>query len=251
MVSQSVGQWTFNQADVVFCFTETDRKRLKELGVSSRIEVVQNGIDTERFTPEGHESALIDAEGPVLLFVGRLVEGKRPGDAVEAFATMLSNHPSAELYLCGDGPLRESLEEQVRKLGIGVSVTFLGHMAYDEMPKVYRSGDVLVLPSRAEGMPRTVLEAFASGVPVIANNLQQISSVVRNGGETVDFSDDEALAKVLDSVLDNHEELRGVTRRFAVQNFRWQDTVERTTEVLESLVEMKYYCKGYLGAQSR
>ena len=133
---KTLGRWTFNQADVVFCYTDVDKQRVRELGVSSRIEVVSNGIDTERFTPEGPESDLIDAEGPVVLFVGRFAEGKRPWLAVEAFAEVLAEYPDAELYLCGDGALREDLEAQVVELGIEEAVTFLGHVPYDEMPKV-------------------------------------------------------------------------------------------------------------------
>lgn len=59
---------------MVFCYTGVDKQRVRELGVTSRIEVVSNRIDTERFTPEGSESDLIDAEGPVVLFVGRFAE---------------------------------------------------------------------------------------------------------------------------------------------------------------------------------
>jgi len=128
---KSLGRWTFNQADVVFCYTDIDKKRVRELGVSSRIEVVPNGIDTERFTPERPESELIDAEGPVVLFVGRFTDGKRPWLAVEAFAEVLGEYPDAELYLCGDGGLREDLKAQVAELGIVESVTFLGYVAYD------------------------------------------------------------------------------------------------------------------------
>ncbi|AKH97422.1 glycosyltransferase [Halanaeroarchaeum sulfurireducens] len=81
---RSLGRWTFDQADVVFCYTETDKNLVRDLGVHSRIEVVPNGIDTERFTPEGPGSDLVKSDGPVVLFVGRLVEGKRPGIAIEA-----------------------------------------------------------------------------------------------------------------------------------------------------------------------
>jgi len=73
---RTVGRWTFNQADQIFCYTDEDKRRVRELGVRSPITVVSNGIDTERFTPEGSTSELIESDGPVVLFVGRLVEGK-------------------------------------------------------------------------------------------------------------------------------------------------------------------------------
>ncbi|RAW44717.1 glycosyltransferase family 1 protein [Halorubrum sp. 48-1-W] len=231
---RTLGRWTFDQADVVFCYTEVDRERVRDLGVSSRIEVVPNGIDTERFTPEGAESELIDAEGPVVLFVGRFAEGKRPWLAVEAFAEVLAAYPDAELYLCGDGALRGDLEAQVAELGIGEAVTFLGHVPYDEMPKVYRSGDVLVLPSRAEGVPRTVLEAMASGLEIVMSDLDQVSSTLGDRGHVVADGGDESLADGLFAAIGGSGE---TSEQIAAGDHRWTDTVERTTRSLESIAE--------------
>ncbi len=231
---RTVGRWTFNRADVVFCYTETDKERVQEYGVSSPIEVVANGIDTERFTPEGPESELVDADGPVVLFVGRLVEGKRPWLVLEAFAELLSERPDAELYLCGDGPLREELETQVAKLAISESVTFLGHVPYDEMPKVYRSGDVLVLPSRAEGLPRTVLEASASGTRVVVSELEQVSSVLGECDAVVDVTNTRATATAITARIGRKPEVTSGGPEGIVSRC-WRDTVERTTAVLDGL----------------
>lgn len=225
---RSVGRWTFNQADVVFCYTEEDRKRVQEFGVDSRIEVVANGVDTERFTPDGEESDRIDHDGQVVLFVGRLVEGKRPGDAVEA-VSRLPDDLNAKLYVVGDGPRRDELEDETD------FVEFLGHVPYDEMPAIYRSGDVLLLPSRAEGLPRTVLEAFASATPVVSSHLDHTAPIVREGGETVPVGDIEGYAAALERVLENRRELGEKGRQTVVDEFRWQDTVEQTTAVLESI----------------
>jgi len=225
---RSVGRWTFNQADVVFCYTNEDRSRVRELGVDSRIEVVANGVDTERFTPEGKVSELIDHDGPVVLFVGRLVEGKRPQDAVRAVSE-LPEELNVKLYIVGEGPMRSGLEDMAAG-----AVEFLGHVPYDKMPAVYRAGDVLVLPSRAEGLPRTVLEAFASGVPVVSSYLGHTAPVVQAAGETVEIGDVEGYVSALERVLDRSQELGGDGRQTVVEEFRWQDTVERTTAVLQS-----------------
>jgi glycosyltransferase involved in cell wall biosynthesis len=231
---KTLGRWTFNQADVVFCYTDVDKQRVRELGVRSRIEVVANGIDTERFTPEGPESDLIDAEGPVVLFVGRFAEGKRPWLAVEAFAEVLKEYPDAELYLCGDGALREELEAQVAELGIEESVTFLGHVPYDEMPKVYRSGDVLVLPSRAEGVPRTVLEGMASGLEIVMSDLDQVMPILGERGHVVADGGNRSFADGLFKAIDNPNKIPEYT---APAEHQWADTVKRTTRTLKSLAE--------------
>jgi glycosyltransferase involved in cell wall biosynthesis len=229
---RTLGRWTFEQADVVFCYTPEDRERVRAFGVDSRIEVVANGIDTERFSPDGPESERVGAAGTALLFVGRLVEGKRPGDAVRAVARLREARPGAELFLCGEGPLREELAELASDLGVSEAVHFLGHQPYDEMPRVYRAGDALVLPSRAEGMPRTVIEAMASGIPVVASDLEQVAPVVECAGVVVPVGDVEGFATGLEQVLDGDH---GDPRSVAEEGFDWAETVERTTAVLERL----------------
>ncbi|MUV85120.1 glycosyltransferase [Natronomonas sp. CBA1123] len=227
---KTLGRWTFNRADVVFCYTDADRQRLRNRSVTAPIEVVSNGIDTGRFSSDGPESELIESTGPVVLFVGRLVDGKRPEVAVEAFAKVRDVYPDAQLYLCGDGPLRDDLEKQTKQSGIESAVTFLGHLSYDEMPAVYRSVDVLVLPSRAEGLPRTVLEAMASGVSVVVSDLEQIQEIVGAGCRPVDGDADEFADAITASIRTNN--VRGSER---VEEYQWSDTVAQTTEVLESI----------------
>ena len=233
---KTIGRWTFNQADVVFCYTDVGRERVRKLGVRSRIEVVANGIDTERFTPEGPESDLIDAEGPVVLFVGRFADGKRPWLAIEAFANVLETYPDSELYLCGEGTLYRELNEQVAELGIGESVSFLGQVPYDEMPAVYRSGDVLVLPSRAEGVPRTVLEAMASGTRVVVSDLEHVRPVLGNRDAVVNVMDTGATAASIIAGIER-EQVVDSRREVVVNKHLWRETVERTTRALELLIK--------------
>ena len=228
---RTIGRWTFNSADVVFCYTEEDERRLHRVGVSSRTAVVNNGIDTERFSPKGDQDPRIDADGPVMLFVGRLVEGKRPMDAVEAFAELRERLPDVELYVCGEGPLRSEMAQRAQESGISKAVTFLGHVDYEEIPSVYRSADVLVLPSRAEGLPRTVLEALASGVPAVVSDLPQVRRIVEEGGRTVPVGDVSGFARALATVLSESYDPRAAVGR----DLSWDDTVRETTEMLSSL----------------
>lgn len=232
---RTLGRWTFNQASVAFCYTETDRDRLREIGVTAPIEVVHNGIDTTRFTPDGPVSErLPTADGPVILFVGRLVEGKRPRDAIAAVDRLREEIPDAHLVVCGDGPLRGKLEEMVTSRGMEGSVTFLGHVAYDEMPAVYRGADALVLPSRAEGLPRTVLEALASGIPAVVSDLEHVAPVVDGVGQSVPVGDWRGFSEALQAVL------RGTDRQpreAIVDTHDWADTVAQTTTALERIAD--------------
>lgn len=223
---RTIGQWTFNQADVVFCYTAVEKDRLREFGVNSKIVVVSNGIDTDRFTPRGPESDLLDSDGPNMLFVGRLVDGKRPRDALEAAQTLREEYPDLTLYFCGEGPLRESLEQQASDQ-LDDTIVFLGHLPYDEMPKVYRSADLLALPSSSEGVPRTVLEAIASGTPVVCSDLPQMDAIVGDAGELVPVGDTAALAEKSISLL------RADLRPELEPRYEWSRTVDQTTEILE------------------
>lgn len=227
---RSVGRWTFNRADVVFCYTEEDEIRVREFGVESDIEVVPNGIDTERFTPAGPESDLIDHDGPVVLFVGRLVDGKRPQDAVAAIKRVREEYPDVKLYLCGEGALSGELEKQVANEQLEESVQFLGQVAYDQMPALYRAGDALVLPSRAEGLPRTVLEAMACNVPVVCSDLKQVAPVIDGAGTTVPVGDVKGFARALNRALSGQYD---DGRQAVEKEYTWSATVEQTTRALE------------------
>lgn len=224
---RTAGRWTFNRADVVFCYTEEDMERVRDLGVDSRIKVVSNGVDMDRFTPEGRESDLIEHDGPALLFVGRLVDGKRPRDAIEAVMG-LPEKTNAKLFMVGDGPLREELE----LLADREIVEFLEQLPYEEMPAVYRAGDLLLLPSRTEGLPRTILEAMASGLPVVTSNLDQFVPIVDGGGVTVPVGDVEGFADGIKSVLDGEYD---DPRSLVEDSFDWKATVRQTTTVLSEL----------------
>ncbi|WP_122088194.1 glycosyltransferase family 4 protein [Halalkalicoccus subterraneus] len=229
---RTAGRWTFDRADTVFCYTDTERTRLRELGVRTPIEVIPNGIDTDRFRPAGERSEHI-APGPAVLFVGRLVDGKRPQDALDAVAQLRARYPDVHLYFCGDGPLREELEASVTERGLTGAVTFLGQRPYDEMPAIYRAADALVLPSRAEGVPRTVLEAMASGLPVVTSDLEQITSIVEAGGYTAPIGETGKLAERLATALEERPD----GREYVEREHRWETTVEATTRALERLAD--------------
>ncbi|MFB6283430.1 MAG: glycosyltransferase family 4 protein [Halobacteria archaeon] len=236
---KTLGRWTFNRSDCVFCYTDEDRNRLKEFGVASDIEVVPNGVDQERFRPNGPGSSYIDYDGEVALFVGRLVEGKNPDDAVKAIAGLnRSRNRDVKLYICGKGPMRADLEKLASELDQEENIEFLGHVEYGKMPAIYRSADVLVLPSRAEGLPRTVLEAQASGTPVVSSDLEHISGVVEMAGETVEVGDIKGYFDVLSYVLDQgfdsmkNDEFSKVFD----EKYSWSQTVEETTKRLEETV---------------
>ncbi|EMA52075.1 glycosyltransferase family 4 protein [Halococcus salifodinae] len=234
---RTLGRATFDSADAVFCYTETDASRLREFGVGTDIHVVANGIDTDRFSPDGDESDRI-AGDPAVLFVGRLVEGKRPGDALSAIEQVRETHPEARLHFAGKGPLRADLERRVAERGLDDAVAFLGEVPHKEMSELYRGADLFVLPSRAEGLPRTVLEALSSGTPAVTSNLAQLVPMIEEAGITVPVGDSEGFADALSELASSPERRRRCGergRKLVVAEHAWSDTVARTTAQLDAL----------------
>lgn len=237
---QTLGRVTFDSADAVFCYTDADRSRLREFGIRSDIHVVPNGIDTSRFCPEGPTSNQIDTGGCTVLFVGRLVEGKRPSDALEAIARIRESHPDIQLVFVGDGPLKATLKGCAADRGLDEVVHFFEQVPYEDMPQLYRAADIFMLPSRAEGLPRTVLEALSTGVPAVTSDLRQLRSIVEQAGSTVPVGDVAGFAQVLDelaSAPSRRVDLGKRGRKLVTAKYNWSDTVLQTTSRLEALCE--------------
>lgn len=232
---RTIGRMTFNAADVVFCYTDEEERMLRRFGVNSAIDVVPNGIDQTRFSPQGPTIAEIEDGEPSIVFVGRLVEGKRPGVAVEAMERLIESHPDARLFLVGDGPLREDLRRSVVESGIQDSVRFLGHIGYEEMPRVYRSADALVLPSRTEGLPRTVLESLSTETPVVTSDLAQLRPITSEAGFSVPVGDVDGFTDALRSLASDPPLRRTLGKRgreTVTERFTWEETVRATTDGL-------------------
>lgn len=235
---RTFGQWTFNEADVVFCYTPEEHEALRDIGVESPIDVIPNGIDLRRFTPDGPGCDHIATDELSILFVGRLVEGKRPGTVIESLNQVHNMHPRAKLYVVGQGKLEAELQQLVASYQLEANVEFLGQIPYDEMPRVYRSADVFVLPSRAEGLPRTILESLASETPVVTSALPQLESIANVGGCTVKSSNPTAFADAIAGILsdeDHRAKLGRQGRQLVLDEFTWDVLVSRTTQRLIAL----------------
>ena len=169
---------------------------------SCNIAVLRNGISLERYTP------VQELEGKPFLFIGRLVGDKH----VDVLLRALARVPGAQLTIVGDGPERVGLEQLAHTLGIRDRVEFLG-VRYD-IPHLLQNAQALVLPSRREGFGLVVVEALASGVPVIASSTVGAHGVVQDGinGAVVATGDNEALAQAMKRFIDDGEYRRSLAR---------------------------------------
>jgi glycosyltransferase involved in cell wall biosynthesis len=141
------------------------------------VRVIYNAVDIEYFRPcaAGGSSRRM---GPIVS-IGRLVPQKNHALFLEAAGLLARDWPEAEFMIVGDGPLRSVLEAQGRALGLAGRLTFAGER--DDVNVILRGASLFWLTSRWEGMPNVVLEAMASGVPVITTDVAGVRELLRPG----------------------------------------------------------------------
>ncbi len=203
---------------------------LRELAQSAApdvsVSVIPNGVDTEQFHPPPEPRS---ADGPVrLLFVGRLVHQKGVDVLLNALATLRPDH-DLTLTIAGDGPDRSTLAQQASELGLTDRVEFLGWVARPDLPDLYRSADVFVLPSRDEGMANSLLEAMATGLPVIVTSVPGCAELVPDGtaGTVVAPDAVEPLVTALTRLFDDaplRRQQGDAARDVVVVSYGWQGT---------------------------
>ena len=172
---------------------------------AARLAIVPNGIDLQQFAAVDRRAARqrlgLTDDTKVIGSVGRLSHAKDHALLIRAFAEVRRRHGSARLVIVGDGELRPQLLRQAVLLGLGGDVLLTG--ARQDVAQVLPAFDVFALASRAEGYPLALLEAAATGLPLVSTDAGGCGEIVRDGvtGRLVPVGDGTALADALDDVL--------------------------------------------------
>jgi len=211
--------------------------------VPGEFRIVPCGIDLRRFRPPAPGSARDPAHAHRILFVGRLDERKGVEVLLRAFPAVLKSVPDARLSIVGAGPTEPRARRAVAELGILSAVEFLGPARPEDLPRVYAGCDVYCAPSLGgETLGIVLLEAMASGTPVVASRIPGYDETVRDGidGVLVPPSDPDALASALVGVLTNESRRRQLAaaglRR--AQEYAWPNVTGRTLEFYRELLAM-------------
>jgi glycosyltransferase involved in cell wall biosynthesis len=225
MVPRSV-----RRADRVLAVSEgTKRDLVERYGADERkIAVIPNGVD-EGFSPDGPSRD----GAPYLLFVGALQRRKDPLAAIEALS--LSD---SDLRLVLVGPDKGAAAEAratAARLGLSDRVEFAGHVEKPTLAALYRGAEALVFPSRYEGFGLPVLEAMASGTPVVATSAGAIPEIAGEAAVLVEPGDPVALAGGIERALADRERLvpAGLDR---ARLFSWTEAARRTLAVYRNLL---------------
>lgn len=179
---------------------------------------------------------------PVIGALGRLVYKKGFGHLISAMRFVLATFPDAYCVIGGDGDLREELIAQARRIKVSERIIFVGPVAWEDTPDYYASCDVVAVPSvidaagNVDGLPLVLLEAMASGTPVVASCVGGIPDVVRDGltGLLVPPGDEEALGAALVRVLQDTS-LRATLGAQAQQEISAHYSIESIARRFEAL----------------
>ncbi len=194
---------------------------------TSHIQVLPNGVDTERFFPPADWRP--DPFRPNLLFVGVLCDVKNPLLLLAALAQVRQQIPGVCLHLAGDGPLRKIIADRIRELQLGNCVRMYGYCDRVEVARLLRDVcDVLVLPSRSETFGVVLIEALATGKPVVATRCGGPESIVTDGtvGMLCLPDDVSALANALLQTIRRLPDVQPMKiRQYACQHFDYRRLV--------------------------
>ena len=207
------------------------------------VEVIPNGVDDKLFTPNWNKEELkaqFGIEGKVVLYVSRMSYRKGPHVLLNAFSKI----EDATLIMVGSGEILPFLKAQAKFLGIEDRVKFMGYVESATLPRIFGMADVFVLPSiTAEAFGIVILEAMASGLPVVATNVGGIPEIIRESesGLLVSPGNELELRNAIEKLLldDDLREWLGNNGRKAVEEkYSWDKVVGRIEKTYEEVLSI-------------
>ncbi|OGI16475.1 MAG: hypothetical protein A3J63_01335 [Candidatus Moranbacteria bacterium RIFCSPHIGHO2_02_FULL_40_12b] len=213
---------------------------LKELALKTdskqNIDIVYNGIDTEEFSPVAVRPLRNDFK---IICVSRITARKGIKYLIEAVSKLVANSSDVKLEIIGEGDEKVNLENLVKELQLEKFVTFLGLVDHKKLPELYRQADIFVLPSLNEGMSNTILEAIASGLPIIATDTGGTKELVREGenGYIVQMKNSDDIAEKIKLLINgkNLRENMSQKSREIAEQMSWKKSAKQYFDFYKSI----------------
>ena len=242
-------RFTARRADSCTVNSRAMRRELQQIAGVDPV-VIPMGVDVARFAycaPELRHPEHGDSQGPRILFVGRLVEKKGVKYLIQAMPRVLSDRPGAKLTIVGDGPDLAELRSLVDQLQLTPWVTFAGAVPNEKLGEYYRNNDIFVAPSildRAgdtEALGVVILEAAASGTPIVATNVGGIPDIISDGVTGLlaeEANPDQLAAAILRIASDPKlgQRLALNARRLVEQEFSWDSVIDRFDTLISGIL---------------
>jgi glycosyltransferase involved in cell wall biosynthesis len=234
-------------ARVISVSQSTRSDLLRYFDVDGRkIEVVYNGVDAafhDRLPPEEVDQRLaaLGVRKPYLLFVGNPKPHKNLDNVIAAFAKALSIHDFEGDLVCVGGEPQADLRirQKAEAAGVAARLRLVGHVADDALPAIYQGATMFVYPTLYEGFGLPVVEAMASGVPVITSNTSALREIGEGYAQLVNPLDVEALARAIAHSMADPEHRNSLAElgRRRAREFSWERAARRTLSIYRSVLE--------------
>lgn len=226
----------WQQASALVACSEGLRQRALRFLPSAQIDVVPNGVDLDRFAPA---EELSGGPRPLrLITVGRLSATKRLPVLIEMVESLREEGCDVQLTIVGGGALENELRGRISAEGFRGMVTMTGRQDADRMPEIYRRHDLYISASAQEGMSNAMLEAMASGLPIVTTRCEGVDELIADNGLVVDEASPRTLAEALAGLVEDRQKLRAmsIAARKRAERFTWRSVAERYLDLYKRIV---------------
>jgi len=198
------------------------------------IQVIPNGVDTDRFYPAPQTNLTPPLK---LLTVGRLIHTKQVDVLISTVKELEKRNIHAILSIAGDGNLTHQLKQQALDLGLSDRINFLGRVAPDDIPALYRQNHLFITSSLHEGMSNATLEAMASGLPVITSNCEGVEELIKDNGIIVEPRTPDAFAQAVADLVQDPQLYQAMAQNSAkrAKTFSWSAVATQYIETYKKV----------------
>jgi glycosyltransferase involved in cell wall biosynthesis len=226
-----------NAVCLVACSEGLKKRSLRFLS-SVNIGVIPNGVDLNYFSPGAGREINNEIK---LLTVGRLSVTKRFDMLIEAVRILHDKGKPVRLTMAGGGGLFEELKGLIERKNLNGIINLTGRLETEKMPDVYRQHDIFVSATMQEGMSNAMLEAMASGLPIITTRCEGVEELITNNGIVVENSSAEAIADAIDKLYEDKQGYKAmsIAARRQAEEFGWDKVAQQYLQIYKQVCVQK------------
>lgn len=218
------------------------KEKVINLGYTKTINVFPMGIDTKNFNPKRKDQQIkkkYDIKGPFLLFVGTCIKEKGIEYLIKAIPYIKKKYPLVKLMVVGEGNLKESMISLTKKLKIKDSVIFLGQVDSNDLPTLYATADLFILPSFSEGFGLVVIEAISCGTIPLISNIPVFKHFTDQTKISIKLKNSKDISQKIIYFLKNKKKYQFIKtnlRKYVINNFDWDIVINNYTNLYKKII---------------